>query len=349
MCDDPRIRLRQLSGVADRPDERDDEQEQGHRGQCPHTPGERAERRDEREHVAVEVCVERQQRREVGEDERREDLVGVAPLDQREDQSEQGDEERRPHPLPEAVEERDRRRPVVLEAEPAAAAELLHAANVSERRGQMDDEERARHRERKRRERGGDREPAPLAPTGDDERHQQDEGGVLEACGDSDRDSGGGQAPRDHQPERDCDSERHRHIRDGHPGVRDVRHLDGGDRTGDEPRHRPVRTGAEPPRSRDSGQAESDHDEPAREVRRVVGPALERRDRVHEQGRVVEPLGIEPTAMTHVPGARDDALLVRVEKREGKPVLDADEADRGGADEECPEGEPPVAPPARLG
>jgi hypothetical protein len=53
--------------------------------------------------------------------------------------------------------------------------------------------------------------------------------------------------------------------------------------------------------------------------------------------------------MAHVPGTRDDALLVRVEKREGKPVLDADEADRGGAGEECPEGEPPVAPAARLG
>ncbi|MGH3062697.1 MAG: hypothetical protein ACRDMK_00010 [Gaiellaceae bacterium] len=52
--------------------------------------------------------------------------------------------------------------------------------------------------------------------------------------------------------------------------------------------------------------------------------------------------------MAHFPRARDDVLLVRVEEREGQPVLDADEADRGGAGEQCPEREPPVAPPARL-
>ena len=47
----------------------------------------------------------------------------------------------------------------------------------------MDDEERARHGECDGRERGGDREPAPLAPAGDDERHEEDERGVLEAGG----------------------------------------------------------------------------------------------------------------------------------------------------------------------
>ena len=164
--------------------------EQGHRSQRPHPPGERAERRDEQEHVAVEVGVQGQQRREVREDEYGEDLVGVGPLDRREDQAEQGDEQRRPI-LPEAVDERDRRRPVVLETEPAAAPELLHAADVSKGGGQVDDEERARHGEcdgRERAEIASRRHWPQLATTSGTRRMS----GVLEAGGYPDGDPAAG-------------------------------------------------------------------------------------------------------------------------------------------------------------
>src|SRR5690242_6259618 len=77
-----------------------------------------------------------------------------------------------------------------------------------------------------------------------------------------------------------------------------------------------MRAPAEPPRRGDRAQREHDHDDPGSEVRRVRLPRLERRDHVHQQRRVVEPVRVEPAAVRHVPGARDDAHLVRAEERE---------------------------------
>ena len=98
----------------------------------------------------------------------------------------------------------------------------------------------------------------------------------------------------DHQREGDRDTERQRHVRHRHARVRDVGRLDGDGRRGDEPRDRPVRAAAEPPRRRDPGERDRDQDsEPRREVRRFRVPRLERREQVHDQRRVVEPVRVE--------------------------------------------------------
>jgi hypothetical protein len=186
MRDDPRVGPRERAGLADRPHERNDEEEERHRRERPHPARERSERGHERQHVPVEVRVERNERREVDEHERGEDPVGVRPVHERENEAEEGDDEHGTHPVPEPVDEGDRRRGVVLEAEPALTAEALDAAHVADRLAEVDGEERARREERDRRKGGRDGEAAPPAPARDCEWDEQRERGVLEGGGDPD-------------------------------------------------------------------------------------------------------------------------------------------------------------------
>ena len=80
MGDDPRVGPRQVTRVADVPRERDDEQEERHRRQRAEPAGERSERGHERKQVAIEVRLERQEIREVDDDEGAEDEVGARAL-----------------------------------------------------------------------------------------------------------------------------------------------------------------------------------------------------------------------------------------------------------------------------
>ena len=73
-------------------------------------------------------------------------------------------------------------------------------------------------------------------------------------------------------------------------------------------------------------------------------PRLERREQVHQQRRVVEPVRVETAAVHHLPRARDDALLVRAEQREGQAVADADQTQRCRAGEDRGEGDARPAP-----
>ena len=107
--------------------------------------GERAEHRDERQHVAVEVRVERQQRREVGERERGEHEIGAASADERDDEADRGHERA---PGRRASQSRSANatgaEPVALEAEPALARPLADPPGVVGRLARVDEHERAR-------------------------------------------------------------------------------------------------------------------------------------------------------------------------------------------------------------
>jgi hypothetical protein len=123
-----------------------------------------------------------------------------------------------------------------------------------------------------------------------------------------------------------------------------VHSRDGGECGCDEARHQSVGPSAEPPGRRDSRDGERDDHEPGDQVGRFIGPRLEGGQDVHEQRRVVEPTWVEPTAVAHLPGTRDDALLVGVEDWQGQAVPDAHEPDRGRTGEQGGEGEPGAAP-----
>jgi hypothetical protein len=136
------------------------------------------------------VGVERHQRQEVDDHERREHAVGERPASERDGESSKRDQEHRADPFPEPVEEGDRRPGIALEAEPPTPPVLLNAAYVAEGLGEVDGEVRARGEKGDRSERGGGGETVPPAPAGDDERNEQDEARVLEARRQPDRDSG---------------------------------------------------------------------------------------------------------------------------------------------------------------
>ena len=130
-----RVGARELLRVANRPGQRDDEQQERDRRQRTHAPRKRAERRNEREHVAVEVRAQGQQIGEVDDDERREDEVGTGPVYEREDEADSADDQDGAEPFPQPAGERDRRDVVVLEAEPAFTCQALHAERFVPRPG----------------------------------------------------------------------------------------------------------------------------------------------------------------------------------------------------------------------
>ena len=133
MGDDAGIGLGQLARVPDRPRERDDEQEQRDGCERTQTPGQGAERQQERQDVAVEVLREGADVEEVHDRERGEDQVGAPPLHDRDREPQAAHEQRRPEPVPETDDERDRRDVVVLEAEPPLMRQLLHAVGIRDR------------------------------------------------------------------------------------------------------------------------------------------------------------------------------------------------------------------------
>src|SRR5439155_1648122 len=92
-----------------------------------------------------------------------------------------------------------------------------------------------------------------------------------------------------------------------------------------------ISAAAEPPRGGARSEREDEDDEARCQVRRSALPRLERREEVHQKRGVVEPVRIETASVDHVPGPRDDALLVGTEERERAPVCDPDNPKRGGS------------------
>jgi hypothetical protein len=90
----------------------------------------------------------------------------------------------------------------------------LHAQRIADRAREVDDEIRARCAKGRRGRHEPDREPSPLPPAGDDQRHKQEDPWVLEAHRDPGREPGQLDSPGDHQRERDGDAERQRHVGD---------------------------------------------------------------------------------------------------------------------------------------
>ncbi len=352
VLDDPAVRgdagvgLRQVARLPDRPRQRHGEQEQRHRRDGAQAACERAESRDQREHVAVEVRVDGHQLREVHEAEHREDEIRAGAMDERQDQPDRSDHEHGPERVPEELDECDRRRRVVLEAEPALAGRALHAGRIAHRVPEPQDHVRARHGEGDERKGTCDREPTPSPPRSSDQWSEEDQARILRARREPDRDAGQLDAAHDHQRERDRDAEGQGHIGDGHARVGDVRGRDRGRGGSDEAGQRSVGLPPEPPGGRDSRSSERNHDDTGREVRRLVVPGLERGEDVHDERRVVEPTRIGPGAVRHRPGTRDDVPLVGVQERERQAVADAHQAQRNRTGEQGDEREPRAAPPA---
>ena len=148
-----------------------------------------------------------------------------------------GDQKRRAEPVPETRGEGNRRRMVMLEPEPAGARRLLHAPCVARSLPEVDDDVRARRCERDQRQPDGDRQPPPRSPRGDDEGGEQQDARILGARRQPDDEAGELEPPRDHERERNGDSERERHVGDRHPRVRDVSRLDRSRRGRDEAGH----------------------------------------------------------------------------------------------------------------
>src|SRR5439155_24977013 len=101
-----------------------------------------------------------------------------------------------------------------------------------------------------------------------------------------------------------------------------------------------ISAAAEPPRGGARSEREDEDDEARCQVRRSALPRLERREEVHQKRGVVEPVRIETASVDHVPGPRDDALLVGTEERERAPVCDPDNPKRGRPGEDHREGGP---------
>ena len=179
--DDPRVGAGQLLRVANRPGQRHDEQQQRDGSKRTHPSCQRSERRHERKHVAVEVRAQRHQVGEVDDDEGRQDQVGARAADESRDEADRADDQRRAEPVPEPVDESDRRRVIVLEAEPALPCEPLHAERLVPRLSAVDEDERARRDEGDGGEADRESEARPLLPPCDDERHEQEHARILEA------------------------------------------------------------------------------------------------------------------------------------------------------------------------
>ena len=90
---------------------------------------------------------------------------------------------------------------------------------------------------------------------------------------------------------------------------------------------RAIGAAAQPPRRGDRAQAKHEDHDARRQERGRALPGLERREQVQHERRVVEPVRIETAAVHHLPRARHDRLLVRIEQgAEREAVLDADGA-----------------------
>ena len=157
--------------------------------------------------------------------------------DERNDEAGDRDQQGGPEAVPEPRGEGDRGGMVVLEPEPALPRVLLHAPGVAEGLAEVDDDERARQGEGERGQAARDREPSPSPPGGDDERRQQEHARVLGARREADREPGELEPARDHERERDRDSERERHVRHGHARIGHIAssppRRSGGDEAGD--------------------------------------------------------------------------------------------------------------------
>ena len=103
---------------------------------------------------------------------------------------------------------------VVLEAEPAVPRESLHAKSLVPGLMAVHDDERARCEEGRHGQRTRHREPPPLLPAGDDQRHEQEDARVLEAHCKADRDPGKLESAGHKQRQRDRDAERQWYVRD---------------------------------------------------------------------------------------------------------------------------------------
>ena len=180
----------------------------------------------------------------------------------------------------------------------------------------MEHDERARQHECS----GGERDRAADAPpfteAGDDERDQQEHAGILRGRGETGRDPGPFEPPRDEQRERHGDAEGEEHVRDGHPRVRDVRRRDGDADRADETGEAAVARSPEPPGRGDTRKADEDRNDSGGTVRRLVEAELGRREDEEQEARVVVPAGVEPAAVDELPRAGDEVLLVRVEERQ---------------------------------
>ena len=180
MRDEPRVGSSQLAHLTDRPGERHDEQDERNGDERLAAASEGAQHRHQRQDVAVEVRVERHELDGVDEDEGREDEIRAPGRElvliqhkrpEREREPDRGDQQHGPQALPQPVEERDRRRMVVLEAEPALAGQALDPGHVVPGGAGVQEDERARQRERRQRETRRRGEPAPATPAGEQEGH----------------------------------------------------------------------------------------------------------------------------------------------------------------------------------
>ena len=117
-----------------------DEQQQRHGCERAEPAGQNCERRDQREHVAVEVRVEGEQAREVRDHERGEHEIGPAPAGcgEREHETDRGDEQRGAERVPEGADEREPGPGVIFEAQPAFVGQPLDAPRVSDGLARMD-------------------------------------------------------------------------------------------------------------------------------------------------------------------------------------------------------------------
>ena len=96
-------------------------------------------------------------------------------------------------------------------------ATCVGAPRVAGRLAEMEEDVRARRSERDQRQAGGDRKPPPRPPGGNGQRYEQQDARILRARREADGEAGELDSARDHERERDGDSERQRDVRDGHP------------------------------------------------------------------------------------------------------------------------------------
>ena len=333
--DDAGVRSGEPLVVADRPGQRHDEQEQRNRCKPAEPSGEGPKGRNERQGVPVEVGAERHEVREVHDHECRKDEIRAAASQDRDDETERADDQNRPESVPQVSHERDRRRMVVLEAEPALAREPLHAKRLVPCLVSVHKHERTGREERQPHQRERDRQPAPAAPRRNHERNGKEDAGILEAGREARRDSGELDAVRDHQEQRARNTKRERNIGHGLTRIGDVDRTHRRNRRCDRAGRLAVCTTCEQPRRDDRRETDHERDDAGRQERRVGLPGLERRVDVHEKRRVVEPVRISPASVHDLPRARNDGLLVRVQEvSERQAVLDADRAEhRTGPDE----------------
>ena len=216
VSDDARVRLRQAAGIADRPRQGDDEQQERDRRETAKASCESTERRQQRKQITVEVRAEGAEVDEVDERERSQDQIRPPAARDRDRKAEPADEQGRAEAVPEAHDEGNRRGVVVLEAEPALVSELLHAVGFAYRAGEVRHEEGTRRAEGDCREQQAEPEPAWLPVAGDREGDKQEDPRVLDA-----RREPGDEPPEldpaaHEQGERCRDAEGQRDVRDRH-------------------------------------------------------------------------------------------------------------------------------------